>query len=100
MVEVLAHGKPSHHLAGLQRADAHRALRTVTAAVRELRQLGEVHASMVLCLATSGGDRRSAADVVVVEVEEDDAEQRGAGEPDADVAEDHRPCRGRLVLRF
>jgi hypothetical protein len=102
VVQVLARGKPPHLLAGLQRADAHRALRAVTAAVRELRYLSEVHAAAVLRLVAGRGDRRPAAAAIVVEVEEDYEEERGAGEADADVAEDRRSCRRRRrsVLRL
>lgn len=112
MVQVLAHGQLPHHLAGLHRAEAHRALRRPVAAavaapaprrlgVGVLRELGDVDANMVVVSCcriaiqfhpgSGGGDRRSSAEVVVA-VEEEDGEERGAREPDAGVAEDYRSC--------
>lgn len=81
MVKVLAQGQPPNHLAGLHRADAHRALLPVSAAtadvmpgglrIRELGQLGDVDAGAASLWITvachGGGDRRSAADAVLAE---------------------------------
>jgi hypothetical protein len=112
VVQVLAHGQPPHHLAGLHRAEAHRALRPVAAVapaprrlgVGVLRELGDVDANMVVVACSwiafhpgpGGADRRSSAGVVVA-VEDEDGNERTAREPDAGVAEDYRSCRLALL---
>jgi hypothetical protein len=98
VVQVLAKGKPPHLLAGLHRAKADRALLPVDTAdpsrrlgVRELRQLGDVHADpLALCRRVAGGGDWCAASDTGPTKDYEDRDDSGAREGDAGVAE----CRG------